>query len=354
MSVGRSIRRFLYVLILCGVVPAAAGQDRAIADSLPTQADAQPVSQSPSFVRAFSSAEDIRKSLHPILNRSIDIIAGPKDDELRTDGLQSPSAITTDSNGRVFVADRGAKAVHIFDFVHGKYSLLDRGNGHLGTPIVLAVDNEDNLYVTDEVSRTILVYDSAGKFRRTLGKLGEDESYFESPDGIAIDNSTGRIYVCDMHRHMIIVLDRRGRLVAKAGKRGGGNRPGDFKLPTQAVIRDGELFVLDAGNTRIQIFDTALHFRRAINLAYADGRSGLAVDHQDNIYVSDPVINRIEVFTREGRSLYTFDLGSIKAANVAQAAGLWISAGSCLYVIDAQKHFVDLFRIGGQEAHPCQ
>jgi hypothetical protein len=126
------------------------------------------------------------------------IIAGPKDPEPRVEGLQSPAATATDSSDRVFVADRGAKTVHIFDFVHGKYGLLEGGKGHLGIPIALAADGQDNLYVTDELSRTILVYDSTGKFRRTLGKLSEEESYFESPAGIAIDNATGHIYVCDM------------------------------------------------------------------------------------------------------------------------------------------------------------
>lgn len=353
MSVGKSIRRFFYLFLLCGIVPGVAGQDHALADFVqPAQTGAQPATPNLSFVRAFSSADDVRKALHPILDRTIDIIAGPKDDEPRVDTLQSPAAITTDSNGRVFVADRGAKAVHVFDFAHGKYGVLDRGQPVI--PIALAVDNHDNLYATDEVSRTILVYDSGGKFRRTLGKLDGDESYYESPAGIAIDKTTGNLYACDMHRHMIIVLDKRGRLVAKAGKRGGGNLPGDFKLPTQAVIHDGELFVLDAGNTRIQIFDTTLHFRRVINLAYADGRSGLAVDDQGNIYVSDPVLDRIEVFARDGRRLYTFDLATVKAANLIQPAGLWISQGACLYVVDAQKHFVDLFRIGGQDAQTCQ
>jgi sugar lactone lactonase YvrE len=91
-----------------------------------------------------------------------------------------------------------------------------------------------------------------------------------------------------------------------------------------------------------------------INLAYADGRSGLAVDDQGNIYVSDPVLDRIEVFARDGRRLYTFDLANVKGANLIQAAGLWISQGSCLYVVDGQKHFVDLFRISGQDAQSCQ
>ena len=352
VSVGKSIRRFLCVFLLCGFVPAVAQNH--VAPAKLAQTDAQPASPIPNFVRAFSSADDTKKSLHPTLDRSVDIIAGPKESEPRVEGLQSPAAIATDSNDRVFVADRGAKTVHIFDFVHGKYGLLDGGKTHLGIPIALAVDGQDNLYVTDELSRTVLVYDSSGKFRRTLGKLSEEESYFESPAGIAIDDATGHIYVCDMHRHMIVVLDNRGRLIAKTGKRGGGDGPGDFKLPTQAVIRDGELFILDAGNTRIQILDTALHFRRAINLAYADGRTGLAVDEQGNIYVSDSVVDQIEVFTRTGRPLYRFDLASLKAAYLGQPAGLWISEGSCLYVIDEQKNSVNLFQLSGLNAQHCQ
>jgi hypothetical protein len=73
--------------------------------------------------------------------------------------------------------------------------------------------------------------------------------------------------------------------------------------------------VLDAGNSRIQVFDMALHFRRAISLAYADDRTGLAVDVQGKMYVSDPVLNQIHVFSQEGRSQYIFDPTTIKDAN---------------------------------------
>jgi DNA-binding beta-propeller fold protein YncE len=269
------------------------------------------------------------------------------------DALHSPTALTTDSNGRIFVADPAAKTVHVFDFVQQKYSLLDKGNDHLGTPIALAADAQDNVYVADQQSHTILVYDSAGKFRRALGTLSGGESYFESPTGIAIDPPSGHIYVCDTHRHMIIVMDARGHLVGKAGKRGGGNRPGEFRLPTQAVVAAGELFVLDAGNSRIQVFDMALHFRRAISLAYADHRTGLAVDVQGKMYVSDPVLNQIHVFSQEGRSQYIFDPTTIKDANFGRPSAMWISAGSCLYVVDSQNNRVGLFRINGENASQC-
>jgi sugar lactone lactonase YvrE len=153
---------------------------------------------------------------------------------------------------------------------------------------------------------------------------------------------------------MIIIMDDRGRVIGKIGKRGGGDRPGEFRLPSQVVVGGGELFVLDAGNTRIQILDTAGNFRRAINLAYAEARSGLTVDNQGNIYVSDPALNQIQVFRHDGHRLYTFDPSTIKGANFGHPSALWVDAGSYLYAVDSESHRVGLFQIGGQNARQCQ
>jgi DNA-binding beta-propeller fold protein YncE len=304
-------------------------------------------------VRSFSSADDVRRPQHPVLNRTLDIIAGPKDPAAGVDALQSPSALTTDSKERIFVADPRAKTVHVFDFIRSKYGLLDTSGGRLSSPVSLAVDGQDNVYVVDAHSRTILVYDSTGKFRRSLGKLAGGESYFESPAGIAIDTTSRRIYVCDTHRHMIIVMDDQGRLIGKVGKRGGGDRPGEFRLPTQAAMSGDELFVLDAGNTRIQILDTTGRFWRSISPAYVDHRTGLAVDNQGNIYVSDPDLNQIQVLSHEGRILYTFHPGTIKGANFSRPSGMWVHAG-CLYVVDSQSNRVGLFQISGVDVQQCR
>ena len=304
-------------------------------------------------MHAFSSADDVRRPLHPVLDRTLDIVAGPEDSVTRINALRSPSAVTTDSNHRVFVADPGAKAVHVFDFIRAKYSLWD-GRGRLDSPVSLAVDGQDNLYVVDQSSRTVLVYDSTGKVCRYIGRLRGGESYFDRPTGITIDRTTGHVYVCDTRRHMIIIMDNRGRPVRTVGKRGGGDRPGEFRLPSQIVVGGGELFVLDAGNTRIQILDTAGHFLRAINLPYADKRTGLAVDGQGNIYVSDPDLNRIQVFRHEGQPLYTFDPSTIQGANFGHPSGMWVDAGRCLYVVDSQNNHVALFQISGENAGNCQ
>jgi sugar lactone lactonase YvrE len=337
-------------LLLCVVPGAAAAWDGTSAtSSQPAQTVVRQASARLSLVRVFSSADDVRPA-HPLLDRSLDIIAGPADPVTRLDVLKSPSAVTTDSQHRVFVADPGAKAVHVFDFVHSKYSRLDGHGDRLQAPISLAVDGQDNLYVVDRSSRTVLVYDSAGKFRRSLGKLRGGESYFDSPAGIAIDRAAGRIYVCDRLAHMIVVMDKRGRVIRRLGNRGGGERTGEFRFPSQVVVAGGEVFVLDSGNTRIQFLDTAGHFLRALSLGYADYRTGLAVDSQGNIYVSDATLNQIQVFRHDGQILYTFDTSTIKSANFSHPSSMWADAGRSLYVVDSQNNRVGQFQIKGENA----
>lgn len=353
-----AIRWSACVLLVCCLVPgpAAAVDTIPAAPSQPAQPDVQrpSASLSLSFVRAFSSANEVRRPPHSsALGRTLDIIAGPKERPLVVvDSLRSPLAVTTDSTHRVFVADTGANVVHVFDFVRSKYSFL--GARRLGAPVSLAVDGRDNLYVIDHSTRTVLVYNPAGKYRGSLGKLRGGESYFDLPTAIAIDKITGHIYVCDMRRHMIIIMDNRGRRLGKIGKRGSGDGPGEFTLPTQVVIRGGELFVLDAGNARIQIFDTTGHFRRAITLAYADNRTGLAVDSHSNAYVSDPDLNQIQVYGNEGQRLYTFDPRTIPGANFGHPSAMWVDAGCCLYAVDSATNRVGLFQISGQDARQCQ
>ena len=150
MSVGNFIRRSACILLVCCIVP---GDTKFAASSEPARPGIQ-TPQGLTFVRAFSSAEDVRR-LHPVLDRTLDIIAGPKNPEPRADALQSPSAVVTDSDHRIFVADPGANVVQIFDFIHSKYGLLDKGSDRPGTPVSLAIEGHDNLYVVDRSRRPV-------------------------------------------------------------------------------------------------------------------------------------------------------------------------------------------------------
>ena len=345
VTVCASIRRRASLLLVFCLV---SGPHTLGGQALETSArPAQPASTRLSLVRVFSSPDDVRH-LHPILNRTLDIIAGAADPVTRVDALKSPSAVATDSTQRVFVADPGAQAVHVFDFIHSKYGLLDKDGERLHAPVALSADGQDNLYVVDQGSRMVLVYDSVGKFRRYVGKLRGGESYFDTPTAIAIDKTAGRIYVCDRQRHMVFIMDHEGRLIRKLGKRGAGDGPGEFRFPGQLVVSGGVLFVLDSGNVRIQVFDTAGKFLRAIKLTQVDQRAGLAVDKQGNIYVSDAGLNQIQVFRSDGQALSTLDEGAVEGTDFSGPSGMWVDADGALYVVDSQNSRVAVFHISGE------
>ncbi len=296
------------------------------------------------FIRAFSSPSDLKPE-HDVLNRALDIIAGPADPSTRVDALKSPVALTTDSGNRVFVADPAARAVHIFDLAHSRYGHVDT-SGRLSNPVAVAIDSQNNLYVVDQISRTIFVYDSSGKFRRALGKLRGGESYFESPSSIAIDRS-GRIYVCDRLGHMIFIMDQRGKILRRIGKRVAGEGPAEFRLPSQVILCGNDLCVLDAGNRRIQILDTNGHFQRSINVGYAGHGAGLAADRDGNLYLSDPGVDQIQVFRRDGTPLHILDISAVQGGNIGHPSALWIDASDNLYVIDSEKNRVGEFKLSG-------
>ncbi len=339
------------VLLLLSVAAAVSGSVPSHA-SWPTGVE-KDASRNLKFVRQFSSSQDVKRELHPDVNRAIDIIAGPKDAQPATDALQEPYSVTTDSTHRVFITDVGAGAVHVFDFVHSKYSLL-RGGDALRSPFGIAADGEGDVYVSDSSLQTILVYDSRGKFVHYLKKPEGGESYFDAPRGIAVDPTTEHIYVCDTSRHMVIMLDKRGRVLSRFGKRFGGKGPGEFRYPTQIVVAGDEIVVMDSGNSRVEILDRRGHFRKEIRLAFASNRAGLAMDSDRNIYVTDPQLNRMQVFNHDGQLLYGFGGAGTGAGQFNGMSGIWVDSGHCLYVVDTQNKRVQLFQIAGANAGECE
>lgn len=339
----------LSCLVVLGIV--GVGDSRREASSGPAKQN--PPAQDGSaahlkFVRAFSGAEDVRRQMHPVVDRSLDIVAGPADPRLREDKLQSPQSVATDAAHRVFVTDADAGVVHIFDFEQSTYSVLnDRGAG-MRSPADVAIDRAGRVYVTDRALDAVLVFEGKGKFLRYLGKGEGSETYFQAPLGIAVD-AGGHVYVCDTQRHMILVLDRKGRITGHIGKRGGGKEPGEFRYPSRIVIAGDELFVLDSGNTRVEVLDLGGHFRRELRLAEADQQDGLAVDDNKNLYVSDGQISVINVFDREGRFLYKFGRAGIKAGEFSRPSGMWAESGNRLFVADAGNRRVQEFEVGQQK-----
>ena len=96
------------------------------------------------------------------------------------------------------------------------------------------------------------VYSPHVKFLRKWGIRGSGDGEFGWPQGLAID-SEGNVYVSEYGNDRIQVFDPQGRFLRKWGSEGNGD--GEFIQPQGlAIDSNGDVYVSDQGNHRILVF----------------------------------------------------------------------------------------------------
>ena len=85
------------------------------------------------------------------------------------------------------------------------------------------------------------------------GKYGISDGGLKSPEGIAVDPSSGNVFVADTANNRIQVFSSNGTFITAWGKFG--LVDGNFAYPEDiAVGQQGNVYVADTANNRIQVF----------------------------------------------------------------------------------------------------
>jgi DNA-binding beta-propeller fold protein YncE len=267
--------------------------------------------------------------------------------------LLAPRDVTTDSRGRVITVDPTAAAVHVLDDEHS-FRLLAGPHRRLLQPNDVAVDAEDNIYVSDSGRGFIVVYDADGRFLRYIGKLDDDESLFHYPTGIAIDRQHERLYVLDSMRHEMFILGLQGNIIKRVGRSGGDSTAADFEFPTEIAIRDRTIAVLDSAGSRIVLLDLDGNPTGAFGLAPPTRRGivtemGLALDGSGRIFVSNiPLGNgssEMRIYDRTGKQTLAFGKPGTGIDSFQAPGGLWIDSADHMYVSDTLNRRVQVFQL---------
>lgn len=122
------------------------------------------------------------------------------------------------------------------------------GSGHLTKARGIAVDNSDgSVWLTDQGTGYIDHFSSSGAF---LGRLG-GPSYLRLPVGIAVDQ--GFLLVADQATNSLKVFSKSGAYDGASGH--AGNGLGALSSPQGVALgTDGNLYVAEQGNQRVQVF----------------------------------------------------------------------------------------------------
>lgn len=259
--------------------------------------------------------------------------------------LHSPVHVTTDSHQRLIVSDPKLPGIHI---LNGTTSIRIAGGPayRLRHPNGIAVDGNDNIYVADGGRGTILVYSPDAVFLRELG-LFQDEPMFQEPTGVAIDRTSGHLYVLDTPASELVEMDLQGNVVRRAG----GRRSllgVHLDHPTELALRDSAMVVLDQFGTRVTVLDLDGKLIHAFRILPLKGESaneiGLGLQSGGQICVTSAGERLVRCYSRNGQVLGGFGRHGLRAAEFRSALGLWIDGSDRFYVADTSGSKVQVFQ----------
>lgn len=220
-----------------------------------------------------------------------------------------PSSVELDSTGVVIVAGHEDR-VQRFDQDGNLIAIFGEpgaGDGQFNHPHGLAVDRArgDLVYVGDQENGRLQVFTREGEFIRQWGDDG-----FQHIHDVGIDPSTGDVFVGDVELSTVRKFSPTGEILFQLG--GPGTGPGEFDVVWGiSTDSDGNVYIADTGNQRIQKLDRNGSFLDAWTDVPMMKPTGVFVDATDTVYVCDSIAEAILLFDTDGNLVERWDLRAI-------------------------------------------
>ncbi len=179
-----------------------------------------------------------------------------------------------------------------------------------------------------------------------IGEAGAGRGQFNLPTGLAVD-ADGDLYVADSRNNRIQKLDAEGQVLAILGA--GGDEEATFNEPwSVAVDKDGNIYVVDTWNHRIQKFDADLNLLSTWGEASSEfdgffGPRQIAIQADGNVLVVDTGKKRIVRFTSDGEFIDIFGKEGTGPGEFNEPVGIAIGLNGDIYVADTWNRRVQVF-----------
>ncbi|MBK9602169.1 MAG: TIGR03663 family protein [Anaerolineales bacterium] len=234
---------------------------------------------------------------------------------------------------------------------------VEVGNGTFNEPWGVAVGPDGSVYVTDTWNHRIEKFTASGKFITAWGSFGQGEApdSFYGPRGLAVDEQ-GRVYVTDTGNKRVVVFDADGNFITEFGS--AGLDAGQFDEPVGITVdKNGTVYVVDTWNQRVQTFtrvetDGALTFLPAKQWDVygwfgqsVDNKPFIAVNDELHVFITDPDGYRVMEFDPNGELLRTWGDFGDSAANFGSPSGITIDSEGHVWVTDSLNNRIMRFTL---------
>ncbi|KAF6244980.1 6-bladed beta-propeller [Nitrosopumilus sp. b2] len=179
--------------------------------------------------------------------------------------------------------------------------------------------------------------------------------YFSYPEFIAVDED-GNSYVSDLGNKRIQKFSSDGQYITHWGQ--SGKLPGEFHYPSGIAISGDLVYVADQSLHRVQVF--------TMNGTYVDGWGskgihdgefkypyGIAAD-SESVYVVDTGNQRIQKFTTDGEFVLSFGTSGMGPGQFLTAIGIDVDENGDVYVTDKGNRKIEQFDSNGNHIKSYQ
>lgn len=248
----------------------------------------------------------------------------------------------------------------------GQAGVAGSDNAHFGAPFQgmagnVAVDGVGRVYVPDTANNRIQIFDAgSGAYITTWGAYGTGPSQFNCPAGVAVNPVNGDIYVADRCNNRVQVFNSSRVYKTQLGSGAYGSSNTQFAgLSGVAVDKHGNIFVVDTDNARVQKCTLSGAAYTCSTFVGVTGESGsdfghlswpqsVAVDASDQLFVADASNSRVQVFDSTGAYLTTLggNWGPLSTGNMIEPMGVAVDALGNVFVAGTRNERIEKFSPG--------
>lgn len=245
----------------------------------------------------------------------------------------------------------------------------------------IAIDKNNDEWVTDAANSRLLMFNAAGELKGQAGQAGSKTGEMRTPGAIVINQSTGTIYVADEGNERIDEFNSEGHSTGSFGTQiipaglaldssgdvliaNNGNRrleeyksngehittigsTGQFAEMAGIAYESGDVYVVEPSKSRVQVVTTGGSFVREIGAPGSGAGaltkpSGIVVEPSTGrIYVSDLSTGLVKEYSSTGTYIASFGKSGTEPGEFSQPNAIAIGARNQIYVTDQTTDLIE-------------
>lgn len=297
-----------------------------------------------------------------VLALPIAVVIGPRSDGIRAipvvefafagdpRPVDLPTAIAIGPDQAVFLLDGVHDRVLVFEPDGRLRGILSKfGNETLNQPVGLRIDDVGRLWIADSGNGRLILAERDGELMKTIAVPKAADAQRADPTDIAFSSGGQSVWVVDNDSHRVLklsVAENTWQVVGTFGE-----SLGQFEFPFQiAADRSGDVFVSDVINARVQLFDrVGTPLRNFGGFGVEPGNlyrpSGVAIDGEGRLWVADAVLGVVQIFYAQGEFLDVLRDENGNPLKLSGPMGLTFDGDGALYVVEQNAHRARKFQI---------